>query len=136
MFCALNGNGGSVVAWRKIGREPICEEISRVWAGTKILGVSELNGRNGDRGNLCSVLVCQLTGGSAVTATNIDYFIARFYLRFLHNDVHQASHRNFGAVSPPNPKTMMQMLTPKLSVKGIQFVVVVSYCRLVKGCLC
>jgi hypothetical protein len=89
-------------------------------------------GRNKD----FSVLSRQLTGGSAVTTTNIDHFIARSYLRFLRNDVHQASYRDCRAFSAFNPKTMMQMLTPKLSVKVIQFIVVVCYCRLVKRCLC
>jgi hypothetical protein len=100
-----------------------------------VVGLPRKHDSDGDRCNLCSVLGCQLTGGSAVTTTNIDYFIARFYFCFLHNDVHQASHRDFGALSAFNPKTMMHMLTPKLSVKGIQFIVVVSYCRLVKRCV-
>jgi hypothetical protein len=64
-------------------------------------------------------VLSQLPGCCTVTTPDIDYVIAGFDLRFLSHDIHQMAYRDLRALLTIDPKPVMHMFTPKLSVENI-----------------
>src|ERR1700740_2112238 len=85
-----------------------------------------LSRRKGDSSYFGAVVAGQLPSCCTVTTPDIDYLITRFDLRFLSQHIYQITYRDLRAFLTVEPKPVMHVFTPQLSIENIQFIVMVG----------